>query len=449
MSPFTTSLEGGVYRICSALGPNLWLTMDPPNPATGKSVVSVRPDNPSARNQQWKFSLYRESNSYSFFSLGQSLYLAVDANSWIPQGRPKPFAFRLRPGGDQEHFHILNFPTNYFVACDGSKATYSYNGSEVGTKWKFKRVLRSARIPKALPLAEVPPVSEGTYRIVNAHSRTYLTMLDTPQSGQKYPSVVGCTYGSDLATQRWIVTLHDLTQTYFLKNVGTERWLSIQEGGAVGSLVAGVDGEIGAVHWDLRQGESEGEFYIQHQGGYSSTVVRLEGGSGSDNAMVCSFPSLPIQSRLSAYGFFHNRSCFWVGWRPKIRFHMIRWVRLTLDWLGSILMVYRQWSFEPAEEDVDPTALQDLPYGGSLKTGRYKIRNVETRALLTQDETFPPSPSKPHCSSPLLNCSKDLSGERAKSQQVSLEWIWMTVFFGAHVLYIVRLRFRSGGIDLW
>ncbi|KAF8325865.1 uncharacterized protein EI90DRAFT_2029652 [Cantharellus anzutake] len=85
--------------------------------------------------------------------------------------------------------------------------------------------------------------------------------------------------------------------------------------------------------------------------------------------------------------------------------------------IGNASVSYDTWTFEPAEEDVDPTVLQDLPYGGSLKTGTYKIRNVETRALLTQDETFPPSPSKPHCSSPLLNCSKELSGERSKFQQ--------------------------------
>ncbi|KAF8325866.1 uncharacterized protein EI90DRAFT_2028944 [Cantharellus anzutake] len=244
MPPFTTSLEEGIYRICSALDSNLWLTMDPPNPTTGKSAVKVRPDNPlSARNQQWKIVPYPQSNSYSFFNLGQSLYLAADVWSWVCRGRPKPLPFRLRPGG-----------------CDGSNATYSSSGSAAGSRWKFKRILRSLRVPMAPPLVEAPPVPEGIYRIVNAHSRTCLTMLDTPQSGQKYPYAVGWTYESDLTAQRWKVIPHDLTQTYFLKNVGTERWLSIQEDGGFGSSVTGVDGEVGAVHWDLRQGESEGEF---------------------------------------------------------------------------------------------------------------------------------------------------------------------------------------------
>ncbi|KAF8325858.1 uncharacterized protein EI90DRAFT_2027485 [Cantharellus anzutake] len=203
MSPFTTSLEEGVYRICSALDSNLWLTMDPPNPATGKSAVSVRPDNPSARNQQWKIVFYPKSNSYSFFSLGQSLYLAADVRTWVPQGRPKPFAFRLRPGGDQEQ-SILYFPTRFFVSYDGSQVFYHVHGNSgsAGSRWKFRRVSRSVRIPKAPPLVEVPPVSEGTYRIVNAHSRTYLTMLDTPESGQKYPYAVGRTYRSDLTAQQ-------------------------------------------------------------------------------------------------------------------------------------------------------------------------------------------------------------------------------------------------------
>ncbi|KAF8309851.1 uncharacterized protein EI90DRAFT_1372059 [Cantharellus anzutake] len=372
MSPFTTSLEEGVYRICNGSGPNLWLTMDPPDPGYqgSPSFVGVRPDNPSARNQQWKIIFYPESNSYSLFNLGQSLYVSVGW-SRVLEGRPKPLAFRLRPGGDQEH--ILYFPTRSFASyIGGSRVIISDEGSEAKARWKFNRVSRSVRIPKAPPLVEVPAIPEGTYRIANAHSRTYLTMLDTPQSGQKYPYVVGRTYRSDLTAQRWEVTLHDLTQTYFLKNVGTGRWLSIQENGTTGSIFTGVDEEIRAVHWDLRQAESEGEFYIQHQGGVFHSVARLDGGSGNDNTVVKLLTRMTFES-------------------PP----------------PPILVSYDTWTFEPAEEDVDPTALQDLPYGGSLKTGT--IRNVTTRGLLTQDETFPPSPFKPHSSSPLLNCSKELS----------------------------------------
>ena len=63
--------------------------------------------------------------------------------------------------------------------------------------------------------------------------------------------------------EQWKITLHAETQTYWIQNVGTKRWLSTQDDSQLDTYpftFTGVDNDIGPVHWDLRQGEWDGEF---------------------------------------------------------------------------------------------------------------------------------------------------------------------------------------------
>ena len=63
--------------------------------------------------------------------------------------------------------------------------------------------------------------------------------------------------------KQWRITLHAETQTYWIQNVDSKKWLSTQDDSLFNSApfnFTGVGDEIGPVHWDLRQGEWDGEF---------------------------------------------------------------------------------------------------------------------------------------------------------------------------------------------
>jgi len=116
---------------------------------------------------------------------------------------------------------------------------------------------------------------------------------------------------------------------------GTKKWLSTQDDSLVDEVpyyFTGVGDEIGPIHWDLRQGEWEGEFYIQLPGGRTA-VARLNGGYATDNTTV------QLQTRLNTF---------------------------------SASTSYDLWSFKSVEERPSATIAQPLSYGATLKTGTFK-----------------------------------------------------------------------------
>jgi hypothetical protein len=369
---FTTSVGEGVYRLYNTYSTNPVLTMDPPADSTGIAVVTAQNEYPTSANanQQWQVKPIPGSKSYTLFNLGQGLYLSPNGEGL--RGRRKPVAFRLRQRDGQNNYGIMWFPTRYQVAWAGSgvEARWYQFTSPVYGSWNFRRANGPAKIPQPRPLVGVPSVIPGTYRIVNAHTRTYLTQQSTAAGSEKYPYVVGSKFMSESPTQEWKITLHAETQTYWIQNVGTKRWLSTQDDSLVDSspfYFTGVDNDIGPVHWDLRQGEWDGEFYIQLPGGRTA-VARLNGASAADNT------NITLSTRLAT---------------------------------SSAATSYDAWALEPVNGTPDPTSVQPLPYGGPLKIGSYKIRNVQTRTLLTQLGTI--GTGLAHISDPFVTGSAEIS----------------------------------------